>query len=113
MTRAEIAEALRAKGITYSIIAEALDVSRQHVQNVVSGFTFSDRVARAIANVLDVEVEKLFPESAHRLREVRAARRLSKVSELRRKFENAGLTKRRSEPATSQGHGAGSFGTPV
>lgn len=58
----EIKEALKSKGLNYSIVADALGVSPQHVSRVASRRHLSYRVAKALAKSLGKDITEVFPD---------------------------------------------------
>ncbi len=61
MTKDKIYEALRAQGLSATMIADALQVSPQFVINVIARGHGSRRVAEAISKLLEVPLVKAFP----------------------------------------------------
>ena len=67
--REEIKARLRSKGRTMSDIASSLQLTPATVHAVVSGRSYSKRVAQAIASELGLEVEDIWPEKVVKGRE--------------------------------------------
>ncbi|WP_339612322.1 helix-turn-helix transcriptional regulator [uncultured Pseudoalteromonas sp.] len=85
MKAQEIKQAIKAKGYTLSMLADALDVNLATVSGVVCGHTQSLRVAKAISKLLDKSVEEVFPhvESYSRPRFLKGEQRQQGVEELK------------------------------
>jgi len=88
----EIRAALRAKGLSPAIIADAVGFSEAHVYHVISRRSRNRRIARALAQALGVPPEELFPEE----RDYYTApdpneRRSEKVARLREQLNKAGI----------------------
>ena len=62
MTHEEIKKALRQKGYTLAMIADALGCSATNVQQVSKRITYSMNVAKAIATVLDKPLLEIFDD---------------------------------------------------
>lgn len=62
MDSRNILEALQAKGINFSIVAEAIGVSTNMVSSVASRKATSRRVAKAISKAIDLPIEQVFPD---------------------------------------------------
>lgn len=57
----EINTKLAAKGYTATLIAEALSVKPASVSAVINEVSDSKRIAKAVATVLDLPIEEVFP----------------------------------------------------
>ena len=62
MTKDEILQALRSKGLTTLVVAEALDCTPQHVGMVIARKRESTRIAHGIATALGKPVTEVFPD---------------------------------------------------
>lgn len=62
MDKDAIKQALHAKGVSFSMIAEALGIGPNAVSAIASRRGQSKRVADAIAKVLERPVEEIFPD---------------------------------------------------
>jgi lambda repressor-like predicted transcriptional regulator len=62
MKTEEIKEALRNQGLTYSMVAEASDLTVPYISSIITRATTSMRVATIISKVIDKPVEEVFPE---------------------------------------------------
>ncbi|WP_105198980.1 helix-turn-helix domain-containing protein [Pseudoalteromonas sp. T1lg10] len=62
MNATEIKQALIKKGYSLSIVASVLGVSLAHVSSVVNRHTTSNRIAAAIAKVIEKDVNEVFPD---------------------------------------------------
>ena len=62
MERETIKTELSKKGYSLAMIAAALDCTPVNVQQVVKRLNHSHRVANAIATVLELPIEKVFPD---------------------------------------------------
>ena len=62
MDSSEIRAELKAKGLNFSMIAEALEVSPQHVSRVARRKENSRRVALALAKAIGKTVKSVFPD---------------------------------------------------
>lgn len=62
MKAEEIKEALRSQGLTYSMVAEASDLTVPYISSIITRATTSMRVATIISKVIDKPVEQVFPE---------------------------------------------------
>jgi hypothetical protein len=62
MDRETIKSELLIKGYSLSMIASALDCTPVNVQQVVRRLNHSHRVASAIATVLELPIEEVFPD---------------------------------------------------
>ena len=60
--REEIKARLRSRGVTMSDIARSLNLTPATVHAVVSGRSYSQRVAEAIASELEVNVADIWPD---------------------------------------------------
>lgn len=69
----EIKAAIRMKGTTPTAVAEELDVSRSMVSHVINGKAKSERIARRIAQITGLSMEKLWPTKATTLRRRKTA----------------------------------------
>lgn len=58
----EIQSELKTQGLNFSIIADALEVTPQHISRTASRDAYSHRVAKAIAKALGKTVAEVFPE---------------------------------------------------
>lgn len=58
----EIQAALKIQGLNFSIIADALDVTPQHISRTASREAYSHRAARAIAKALGKTMAEVFPD---------------------------------------------------
>ena len=58
----EIKEALRSKGLTYSIIADSSDLTVARISQVITRASSSKLVAEVIAKAIEEPVEEVFPE---------------------------------------------------
>lgn len=58
----KIREALHDKGLTFGIIASALDVAKPSVSQVAHRHQTSRRIAMAIATALELPVSEVFPD---------------------------------------------------
>lgn len=85
MKAQEIKQAIKLKGYSLSMLADALDVNLATVSGVVCGHTQSRRVANAISKLLDKPVEEIFPnvESYSRPKFLKGALRQQGVEELK------------------------------
>ncbi|KZN57622.1 hypothetical protein N473_07030 [Pseudoalteromonas luteoviolacea CPMOR-1] len=82
MKAIEIKHALSKKGLNLSMIAEALEVKRSAVSNVVNGKSKSHRIAQAISKVIDKPLKEVFPEYPN-LPVLRGEQRTQEVMQLR------------------------------
>ena len=62
MKSQEIKQAIKAKGYTLSMLADALDVNLATVSGVVCGHTQSRRIAEAIAKLIEKPIYVVFPD---------------------------------------------------
>jgi lambda repressor-like predicted transcriptional regulator len=60
--REEIKARLRSKGLSMSDIARSLELAPSTIHSVVSGRSYSKRVAELIASKLELQVEEIWPE---------------------------------------------------
>ncbi|NOU53125.1 transcriptional regulator [Pseudoalteromonas sp. JBTF-M23] len=58
----EIKQAISNKGYSLSMIADALKVAPSAVSNVVNGNARSERIAKAIAKLLEKPLKSVFPD---------------------------------------------------
>lgn len=86
MNAEKIYQALNDKGLNASIIAEAINVLPQSVAVVIRTGKGSKRIANAVATVLDLPLEKVFPFYAEK--EKIKADRQHKAQVLKNKIAN-------------------------
>ncbi|WP_278404875.1 helix-turn-helix domain-containing protein [Pseudoalteromonas ruthenica] len=81
----EIKLAIRQKGYTLSMLADALEVNLATVSGVVCGHTQSRRTALAIAKLIDKPIEDIFPKvpSYTQPKHLKGAQRKTGVEQLR------------------------------
>lgn len=66
MTPIDIRIELLRKDYTAARLASELGITRSTVSNVINGYGYSTRVARAISRVTHVPIHRLFPRPATR-----------------------------------------------
>lgn len=70
----QIKAAMRMKGVTPTALADELEVARSTMSQVISGRAVSARIRRAIANVVGLPVDALWPPKTSTLVRRRAGR---------------------------------------
>lgn len=84
MIQDKIFQALKNKGLSVSILAEALNVSNQAVFNVIKTGKGSKRIAMAIAVAIESPLEQIFPYYSKIQQD--KLNRFNKVNQLKNKF---------------------------
>ncbi|MEJ1402528.1 MAG: hypothetical protein RPU61_03290 [Candidatus Sedimenticola sp. (ex Thyasira tokunagai)] len=85
-----IHNALKSEGVSWSVVAESLGCTPQHVMNVCARRAESQRIALAISAILQRDVSEIFPEIP-RYKVDRKAERQKRVQVAARRLEAAGL----------------------
>lgn len=84
MDQDEIYQALKSKGLTTSILADALDVSVPAIFNVIKKGKGSQRIASAISIAINKPLEQVFPYYAKKLEKQET--RQEQVNQLKSRF---------------------------
>lgn len=84
MDQDEIYQALKSKGLSTSILADALDVSVPAIFNVIKKGRGSQRIANAISIAINKPLEQVFPYYAEKSGKQEA--RQEQVNQLKSRF---------------------------
>lgn len=90
MDYSEIHQAIKAKGFTWAMAAEAIGCTPNYLMTVCNGRRKSRRVALAVAFLLNKKVSDVFPDVPEYLENPKHDR-AERVARVRKKLEKAGL----------------------
>lgn len=87
----QIHKALKDKGLSWAAVGKALGCSYQHVMNVSARRADSERVAKAVALLIEKDVSEVFPDKPQYWSESKADQKKSRVEKAKALLEEAGL----------------------